>query len=210
MSTIFSQRVVLENKIPIVFRYSDDFDEQARKQIIINEEEKKIREEQEKALEEIRKKQEQFKQEQLIKQEQAEFNEKQNRLQELFNTITVAVIDGKKGLIQANTEKTILNKDKDLSNIVSYNIIRINNERILYQYQEQIEENQSINIFVKEKQLTEEEFNSFINNLNIMTGYTGTGQYQNSFVINIEYLNTNKNILLKDLNEILKEYNMII
>lgn len=213
LSTIFSQKVILKNQVPIVFEYSDDFDEQERKRILKETQDNLERNEAlKKQEEEKRKKDEEEKQnaEQLRKQEVDDFNKKQNRLKTLLETQNLAIFDGKKGLIKTETFIHLLNEDKDNKEIASYNIIKINNQKVMYLYQEQIEQNASVNIFIKERQLTNEEFNSLINDIKNLTGYTGTGEYQNSFVININYLGTDKNILLSDLNNILKKYDMNI
>lgn len=213
VSSVFSQKVVLENKTPIVFKYSDDFDEQERKRILNEEKDKIAREAAIKQQEEERKKRDLEEKQRLEQEKQQkinEYNKKQDRLNFLLKTSNLVILDGKKGFIKTNTEKTILNENKDLNNINSYNIIRINNSKIMYFYQEQIKNNVAINVYIKEKQLTDNEFNYIINEINNMTGYSGVGKYQNSFVINISYLGRNKNILLKDLNEILKKYEMSI
>lgn len=210
-STIFSQRAVItsrDNKYNII--YSTDFDQAAREKEIEDKENERKREEAAKLAEaeRIRKEQEEKRlKEEAIKKAREDFNKGQNRLKDLFNLPSAAMFDAKKTGTKSEAFKNILNENLNLEEITAYNYIKIANNRSMYFYQEQIIDNKASNIFIKEKILTLDEYNKMIEELNKLVGYSGTGVYQDSIVLEIKYADKTKNVLLKDLNNILEKHN---
>lgn len=209
-STIYSQKVLIKKSGEIrTFEYSNDFDQLARENKINEQKKEEERIELERrAIEErrLREEEEKRKIEELEQKKKKDFEDGQLRLKNLLNIKNLAVFNGKLANIDTKAIETPLNENINLDDIKTYNHIRINTNYIIYQYQEQIIDNKSSNIFVKERLLSQIEYNDLIQNIDKLTAYSGTGKYQDTISMEINYLGKTKNVLLKELNNLLNKF----
>lgn len=213
VSSVFSQKATINNDVNAKITYIDDFDQIERKEIEEKNKEILEREKAEKLREEEKEKEELAKKEKIeneLKEQQELFEKNNRRLQNLLGKTNYFVIEGRRTFIESETIETIENKEKKIEDIKSYNSIKINSDKIIYFYQEQVQGNTLTQVYIKERQLSDLEFNNFIEKLDKLTGYSGIGKYQDTVVLSINYSGKIKNVLLIDINEIFKEFGMEI
>lgn len=212
VSEVFSQKVSISN-IDLRIVYTDDFDQLERKAKEKAIKDEALRKELEEKREQARieaERLEKEKAERELKEQLDLYKQKEERLNLLLSKDNLFILNQKKGFVESEIVDTIINKDFDKNNMKSYDFVRINSDKILYHYQEQVLEGKSYMVYIKEKELTNIEYTNIMRAVEGLTGYSGVGKYQESHVLEVAYLGKSRNLLLLDLKQLFEKHDFKI